>query len=101
MSISRCSSAISSSSSSIRSPALARALAVGRPGRWADRGGFDGACLARAGGLPYLILVFLFVARVYDPAPIQQARLLVFDAYQKLKARVYDPSLPVKNWRYA
>jgi hypothetical protein len=41
------------------------------------------------------------VARVYDPAPIQQARLLVFDAYQKLKARVYDPSLPVKNWRYA
>ncbi len=74
---------------------------MGRPGRWADRGGVDGACLARAGGLPYLILVFLVVARVYDPAPIQQARLLVFDAYQKLKARVYDPSLPVKNWRYA
>jgi len=51
--------------------------------------------------LPYLILVFLVAARVYDPAPIQQARWLVFDAYQKLKPRVYDPSLPVKNSRYA
>ncbi len=46
--------------------------------------------------LPYLILAFLVAARVYDPAPIQQARWLVFDAYQKLKPRVYDPKLPVK-----
>ena len=46
--------------------------------------------------LPYLILVFLVAARIYDPAPIQQARWLVFDTYQKLKPRVYDPKLPVK-----
>ena len=46
--------------------------------------------------LPYLILAFLVAARVYDPVPIQQARWLVFDAYQKLKPRVYDPKLPVK-----
>src|SRR3970282_1538688 len=46
--------------------------------------------------LPYLILVFLVAARIYDPVPIQQARWLVFDTYQQLKPRVYDPSLPVK-----
>jgi len=46
--------------------------------------------------LPYLVLVLLIAVRVYDPAPIQQARWLVFDAYQKLKPRAYDPSLPVK-----
>jgi adenylate cyclase len=46
--------------------------------------------------LPYLILIFLVAARVYDPAPIEQARWLVFDTYQKLKPRVYDPKLPVK-----
>jgi adenylate cyclase len=46
--------------------------------------------------LPYLILVFLVAARVYDPVPIQQARWLVFDTYQKLKPRPYDPTLPVK-----
>ncbi len=46
--------------------------------------------------VPYLILVLLVAARVADPAPIQQARWLVFDTYQKLKPRVFDPKLPVK-----
>jgi len=46
--------------------------------------------------VPYLILALLVAARIYDPVPIQQARWLVFDTYQNLKPRPYDPSLPVK-----
>lgn len=34
--------------------------------------------------------------RVYDPGATQQARSLVFDTYQRLKPREYDPNLPVK-----
>ena len=46
--------------------------------------------------IPYLILVLLVAARVYDPGPLQQMRWLVFDAYQQLQPRAYDPGLPVK-----
>ncbi len=46
--------------------------------------------------IPLLILVLALGLRINDPAPIEQARLLVFDSYQRLKPRIYDPAVPVK-----
>ena len=34
--------------------------------------------------------------RLTDPAPIVRLRLIVFDTYQRLQPRVYDPELPVR-----
>ncbi len=46
--------------------------------------------------IPLLILALVLVLRVVDPAPIEQIRLLVFDTYQRLQPRIYDPRLPVR-----
>jgi adenylate cyclase len=40
--------------------------------------------------IPYLMLALALVLRVQDPWPIEQMRLLVFDAYQRLKPRDFD-----------
>ncbi|MCZ6839377.1 MAG: CHASE2 domain-containing protein, partial [Alphaproteobacteria bacterium] len=46
--------------------------------------------------VPYLILFLGLVVRVQDPLPIEQVRWLIFDTYQRIKPRPYDPNLPVK-----
>ena len=46
--------------------------------------------------LPYIFLALMLALRVVDPAPIQQARLLVFDTFQRFHPREFDPQLPVK-----
>lgn len=46
--------------------------------------------------IPLAVLVLVLGLRVYDPGATQQARGLVFDTYQRLKPREYDPNLPVK-----
>ena len=46
--------------------------------------------------IPLVILVLALGLRISDPAPIEQARLLIFDSYQRLKPRIYDPAVPVK-----
>lgn len=38
----------------------------------------------------------MLVLRITDPAPIERVRWLVFDTYQHLKPRIYDPRSPVK-----
>ena len=46
--------------------------------------------------VPLLVLAVFLVLRVIDPPAIQQARWLIFDTYQRLQPRIYDPELPVK-----
>ena len=46
--------------------------------------------------IPLIILALLLGLRILDPGAIQQIRWLVFDTYQRIKPRIYDPSLPVK-----
>ncbi len=46
--------------------------------------------------IPLLILALMLSLRVWDPIPIEQARFLVFDTFQRLKPRVYDPGMPIK-----
>ena len=46
--------------------------------------------------VPYLILFLGLVVRVQDPLPIEQVRWLIFDTYQRIKPRPYDPTLPIK-----
>ncbi|MBK8159509.1 MAG: adenylate/guanylate cyclase domain-containing protein [Rhodospirillaceae bacterium] len=46
--------------------------------------------------VPLLLLFAAIVLRVNDPAQVQQVRNLVFDSYQRLDPRPYDPSLPVR-----
>jgi len=46
--------------------------------------------------IPLVILALLLGLRVWDPGATQQARWLVFDTYQRIKPRIYDPRLPVK-----
>jgi adenylate cyclase len=40
--------------------------------------------------IPYIMLALALILRIQDPWPIQQMRLLVFDAYQHLKPRQFD-----------
>ena len=42
------------------------------------------------------LLLLATALRVADPTPIARLRLIVFDAYQQLWPRVYDPDLPVR-----
>jgi adenylate cyclase len=45
------------------------------------------------------VIVFLLAAcaiRIIDPEPAVRLRLLVFDIFQRLKPRLYDPALPVR-----
>ena len=46
--------------------------------------------------VPLVILLGAAVLRYYEPAIIDQARLAVFDTYQRLQPRVFDPGLPVR-----
>jgi adenylate cyclase len=42
------------------------------------------------------VIVASLVLRVWDPSPVARLRSLVFDAYQRLSPRAFDPSLPVR-----
>ena len=46
--------------------------------------------------IPGLLLVGAAVLRYYDPAPIQNVRNFVFDNFQRISPREYDPTLPVR-----
>jgi adenylate cyclase len=42
------------------------------------------------------VIVASLALRVWDPSPVARLRSLVFDAYQRLSPRAFDPSLPVR-----
>ncbi len=46
--------------------------------------------------IPLIILALLLGLKSWDPGATQQARWLVFDTYQRIKPRIYDPGLPVR-----
>jgi adenylate cyclase len=51
--------------------------------------------------LLYVLIVGTVIAaslllRIWDPTPVARLRSLVFDAYQRLDPRAFDPSLPVR-----
>lgn len=45
---------------------------------------------------PIVLLAAAVILRQHDPQPIQQLRNLVFDTYQRLAARPFDATLPVR-----
>ena len=44
----------------------------------------------------FAILIGALALRIADPYPIAQLRLIVFDTYQKVSPRQYDPNAPVR-----
>ena len=46
--------------------------------------------------IPLLLLVAALALRVHDPLPLQQLRNIVFDSYQRIDPRPYDPTLPIR-----
>jgi adenylate cyclase len=42
------------------------------------------------------VIVTSLALRVWDPSPVATLRALVFDAYQRVSPRAFDPSLPVR-----
>ncbi|MGH6865033.1 MAG: CHASE2 domain-containing protein [Methyloceanibacter sp.] len=42
------------------------------------------------------VIVASLALRVWDPAPVARLRSLVFDAYQRVNPRNFDPALPVR-----
>ena len=42
------------------------------------------------------VIVTSLVLRIWDPSPVARLRSLVFDAYQRVSPRAFDPSLPVR-----
>jgi adenylate cyclase len=42
------------------------------------------------------VVLASLVLRVWDPVPVARMRALVFDTYQRLSPRAFDPSLPVR-----
>ena len=42
------------------------------------------------------VILASLALRVWDPSPVARLRSLVFDTYQRLSPRAYDPSLPVR-----
>ncbi len=42
------------------------------------------------------VIVASLALRVWDPSPVARLRALVFDAYQRVDPRAFDPSLPVR-----
>ena len=46
--------------------------------------------------VPLAVLAAAVLLRANEPWLVEQARLSVFDAYQRLKPRVYDPAAPVR-----
>ena len=47
-------------------------------------------------GLVIALLALAVALRTIDPAPIERLRLMVFDTYQQLSPRTYNPDLPVR-----
>lgn len=47
-------------------------------------------------GLVMALLALAVALRTVDPAPIARLRLMVFDTFQQLSPRTYDPDLPVR-----
>ena len=43
-----------------------------------------------------LLLLGAFLIRILDPAPLVRMRSFAFDSFQRLKPRIYDPSIPVR-----
>ena len=41
--------------------------------------------------IPYAMLALALVFRLYDPWPVKQLRLLVFDSFQRIAPRIFDP----------
>ena len=51
--------------------------------------------------LLYVLIVGIVIAamlalRIWDPAPVARLRALVFDSYQRISPRTYDPNIPVR-----
>ena len=42
------------------------------------------------------VIVASLALRVWDPSPVARLRSLVFDAYQRVSPRAFDPNLPVR-----
>ena len=42
------------------------------------------------------VIAASLVLRIWDPSPVARLRSLVFDSYQRLSPRAFDPSLPVR-----
>jgi len=42
------------------------------------------------------VIMGALALRVWDPSPVARLRALVFDTYQQLRPRVFDPSLPLR-----
>lgn len=43
-----------------------------------------------------IVILAALALRVWDPTPVARLRALVFDSYQRLSPRTFDPSLPVR-----
>ncbi|MEZ5828563.1 MAG: CHASE2 domain-containing protein [Hyphomicrobiales bacterium] len=43
-----------------------------------------------------LVILASLALRVWDPSPVARLRALVFDAYQRVEPRKFDPALPVR-----
>src|SRR5512144_2310740 len=42
------------------------------------------------------VILAALALRVWDPSPVARLRSLVFDAYQRVSPRAFDPTLPVR-----
>ena len=42
------------------------------------------------------VIAAALALRLWDPAPVARMRALVFDAYQQVQPRKFDPALPVR-----
>ena len=42
------------------------------------------------------VIVGALALRIWDPSPVARLRAVVFDTYQQIRPRAYDPSLPVR-----
>jgi adenylate cyclase len=42
------------------------------------------------------VITAALALRMWDPSPVARLRAVVFDTYQQIRPRVYDPSLPVR-----
>lgn len=46
--------------------------------------------------IPLVLLLAALILRVHDPLPVQQLRNIVFDTYQRINPRPFDPALPIR-----
>jgi adenylate cyclase len=46
--------------------------------------------------IPFAVFAAVISLRIWDPLALQQLRALVFDTYQRIEPRQYDPGLPVR-----